>query len=242
MAWFLIIVGILFAVYGILIALINSGSYFFIIWFFLAVVFVLLGWSLKTGRLKRIHRSIKTIAVVLVVILLGSFIFCESKIVQGFHMRGVPDLDYIVVLGAQIREDGPSAILRWRLDKAISYLENNSRTKVIVSGGQGPNEPISEAAGMRDYLREKNIADERIIMEDRSGTTKENLKNSKLLLEDNKSVGIVTNNFHVYRALLIAEDVGYENVVGISAQSNALYLPNNILREYFALLKYYFLP
>lgn len=242
MASFLIIIGILFAAYGILIALLNSGSYFFVIWFLLAAIFIFLSWSLKTGRLQQIHKSIKRIVIILVVIFLGSFIFCEMKIVQGFHMQGISELDYLVVLGAQIREDGPSPVLRWRLDRSIAYLEENPQTKVILSGGQGSNEPVSEAEGMRDYLRKNGIAEERMILEDQSKTTKENLLNSKHLIGENQSVGIVTNNFHVYRALLIAQDVGYENVVGISAKSNGLYLPNNILREYLALLKYYFQP
>lgn len=239
MVYFLYIFAVLFAVYGILIAALNSGTYFFLIWFFLAAIFFLLGLSLRKNWLKRLRKSVKVTAVILTVVVLTGFIYCESKIVKGFALQGTPELDYIVVLGAQVQENGPSAVLRQRLDRAVAYLRENPQTKVIVSGGQGMNEPQSEAACMRDFLIEHEITHERIILEDQSRTTKENLENSKRFITENASIGIVTNNFHLSRALLIAQDLNYENVTGIAAKSTALYLPNNILRECLALLNYY---
>lgn len=81
------------------------------------------------------------------------------------HAQGKPDLDYVVVLGAQVRKSGPSLVLRYRLDKAIEYLDENPNTICIVSGGKGPNEPFPEAQGMADYLKEHGIAEQRILEE-----------------------------------------------------------------------------
>jgi len=115
----------------------------------------------------------------------------------------------VVVLGAQVRKSGPSLVLRYRLDKAIEYLDENPNTICIVSGGKGPNEPFPEAQGMADYLKEHGIDEQRILEEPDSKTTEENIVNSKKLIsDDNASVGVITNNFHMFRALQIAHKYG----------------------------------
>lgn len=142
------------------------------------------------------------------------------------------NFNYIIVLGAQVKENGPSAVLKYRLDVAIEYLNENPDTVCIVSGGQGYNEPFSEAKGMADYLKNQGIDVERIIQEDKSTTTVENIKFSMALMEQkNASVGVVANDFHVYRATQIAKKQGLHDVSGIAAYSSIPYLPNNILRE-----------
>lgn len=153
------------------------------------------------------------------------------------NVKPVKGLDYIIVLGAQVKESGPSVVLRYRLDRAVSYLKENDNTLVIVSGGQGINEKATEASVMKEYLINKGINENRIIIEDKSNTTKENLINSKKIIGNDKSMGIVTNNFHMYRALLIGKKYGV-NAVGIPSKSNSYYLPNNLLREVFAYIKF----
>ena len=91
---------------------------------------------------------------------------------------------------------------------------------------------------MAEYLLDKGIEENRILIEDKSTNTVENIKNSKGLLEEPyNGVGIVTNNFHMFRAVQIAKKQGLEGVCGIAADSNVLYLPNNILRECMGILK-----
>lgn len=116
-------------------------------------------------------------------------------------------------------KDGPSPVLKYRLDKAVEYLNENPDTVCIVSGGQGSNEPWSEAEGMARYLQEKGIDTARILTEDQSQTTGQNITNSKKLMKEGASVGIVTNNFHVFRALQIAKKYGLSDVCGIAADS-----------------------
>jgi uncharacterized SAM-binding protein YcdF (DUF218 family) len=153
-------------------------------------------------------------------------------------MRADPGMDYIIVLGAQVKEDGPSVVLKYRLDAAYDYMTENPDTMCIVSGGQGVNEPFSEAEGMKEYLLKNGIDRSRIILEDKSTSTAENFKYSKVLLKQPyDSVGIVTNNFHMFRAIHIAKAQGLKNVCGIAAPSNTIYLPNNVLRECLGILK-----
>ncbi len=165
----------------------------------------------------------------------------EGLISRGFRQQGKPNLDYIIVLGAQVREDGPSKVCKFRLDRAITYLEENPETLCIVSGGQGSNEPRPEAEVMADYLIEHGIPESRIIRESESKTTAENISKSRLLMPEGASVGIVTNNFHVYRGVMTAHKYGLSQACGIAAESTKFYLPHNMLREFFAVVKYFIL-
>lgn len=184
------------------------------------------------------HREIKTAFHILVIIGVTVFVVLCGMISKGFNEKGEKNLDYVIVLGAQMRENGPSAVLKYRLDAAIRYLNDNPDTICIVSGGQGPNEPYPEAEGMYHYLMENGIQKERILMESKSENTIENMKYSKAIMNKNyESVGIITNNFHMFRALQIAKKQGLKNVCGISADSNKLYIPNNVLRECGAIMK-----
>ena len=154
------------------------------------------------------------------------------------HAEGVPDADYLIVLGAQWKPEGPSRILMYRLDAAVVYLYQNPNTKVIVSGGKGPGEPISEAEGMAGYLIDAGIAKERIFQENTSVNTYENLRNSAAFLDKTKdSVVIVTNNFHVFRSEKLAKGQGYQNATGLAAYSFKPMQVHNLFREFFGVMK-----
>ena len=231
-----VILSVISSLYGISILNVNSGTLFFLIWFlisaFLIVIDCLIYFKVfeKYKVFKRIFIFVCTIGICVFLTILG-------LILSKMNVKPVNNLDYIIVLGAQVKENGPSVVLKYRLDRAVSYLKENINTLVIVSGGQGVNEPATEASVMKEYLIESGINEERIIIEDKSNTTKENLINSKKITGNNKSIGIVTNNFHMYRALLIGEKYKV-NAVGIPSNSNAYYLPNNLLREMFAFIKF----
>lgn len=233
----LIILGIISVLYGILILQVGSGTSFWLIWEVIGAGFLLWAILLHNGfwevhkKLGFAFHSIIVLGAVLLTIL------CVMIATQ-FSSKGVQDLDYIIVLGAQVREDGPSVVLKYRLDAAQDYLENNPETMCIVSGGQGTNEPCTEAEAMAEYLIANGIEKDRIILENMSKNTMENLKNSKELIEDlSDKVGVVTNNFHMFRAVQLAKGQGMENVYGIAAESTIIYLPNNVLRECLGILK-----
>ena len=145
------------------------------------------------------------------------------------------DLDYVIVLGARVKEHTVSNSLKKRLDKAIEYAEKNPETYLVLSGGKGLDEPVSEAQAMYRYL-----VPGQLLLEEHSVSTVENLAYSKLLIESHREmirhereernhlkfsrepkgnyliaadkpleVGVLTSNFHVYRACMIAKKMGF---------------------------------
>ena len=234
-----IILSIIFFIYGLLIKGVGSGTKFYLVWIILAILSLLLFFMLHYKLFDMIPIIFKKILFILFIIVLVIFLVCEGLIISKMHIKEKNDLDYIIVLGAQVYKDRPSSVLKYRLDRAITYLNENPNALCIVSGGKGENEPFSEGYGMKEYLVNNNINENRIIIEDKSKSTKENLINSNKIINDKtKTIGIVTNNFHMYRALLIAKKENI-NAYGVVASSKALYLPNNLLREFLALIKYY---
>lgn len=227
--------------YCIGIAGMGFGTYFFLIWGVLGAVFVLLGALLANRALiRRLPGWLK--AVCLTVFCLGAIVFAavEGMILTKYDATPTPGADYVIILGAQWKPQGPSNVLQRRLDKAIPYLNENPDTIVIVSGGQGPDEPVSEAAGMRQYLVDIGISDDRILIEDRSTNTWENLAFSGTMLDrENDRIVIVTNNFHMFRAMQIAKKQGYKNVEGLAADALKAMVPNNLLREFLGVVKDY---
>ncbi|MCL2488668.1 MAG: YdcF family protein [Oscillospiraceae bacterium] len=146
-----------------------------------------------------------------------------------------PENATVLVLGAQIRPDGtPSTVLANRLAAAAEYLSQNPESSVIVCGGQGANEPCSEAAAMRQYLLACGIADERIILEDTSTNTRENIQNACDLIRRHglpEQTVIATSEFHQYRAQQLAKQAGLQEPGAVSAASPGWLLPRYWLRE-----------
>lgn len=224
--------------YGFVVMGARSGTKFFLVWFLGAAFFFVCAYLLRTGRPSFLPQWLARACLAAVAAGFLLLVIIEAQVLLHFREKAKPDLDVIIVLGAQIRETGPTVVLRWRLDAAYEYLVANPDTRCIVSGGQGENEPRPEADAMRDYLVEAGIAPDRIVTERTSRNTVENIRNSMELFDaQNESAGIVTNDFHMYRALAIAKKQGIAGAQGISAESLLLFLPNNMLRECAGVLK-----
>lgn len=236
----LLLAGMISIGYFICIAFfVGHGTNFYFIWLFLGIGAVVLAVLLKK-EIWAAHIPLWFKRIFVTLACLGGVLFLvvEGCIISGFSRKGPSGLDYLVVLGAQMKANGPSKALQYRLDEAIRYLEENPDTQVIVSGGQGADEHISEAQGMQDYLVEKGIAPERIIMEDQSKNTFQNLTFSAEYLDrDEDAVGVVSNDFHVFRATRIAKKAGYEKVYGIAAKGEPFLRFNNMMREFFGVVK-----
>lgn len=217
----------------------GYGSSFFLIWGILAVGCLGLAWFLSHEKwLQRLPKWLKRGFVIGAAVAVVFFGIVEGMILSQCGAEAEPGADYMIVLGAQWKEDGPSYVLKKRLDKALQYLNENPRTQVIVSGGQGSNEPISEAQGMYEYLVAAGIEAERIFLENQSENTYENLVFSSEFLEtSNQRVVVVTNDFHMLRAMAIAKKQGYGRIEGLAADSYPGMLPNNLLREFFGIVK-----
>lgn len=234
------LLGMVFLLYFFCIAFfIGHGTNFYFIWLILGIGAVIFSILLKKGFFAA-HVPLLVRRLFIVLFCIGGvvFLFVEGCIISGFSNKGQAGADYVIVLGAQMKTSGPSRALQYRLDEAIRYLNENPDAKVIVSGGQGSDEPVSEARGMYDYLVKKGISAERISREDKSRNTFENLTYSAKFLDQEKdSVAVVTNNFHVFRAVKIAKKAGYKNVCGIAAKGEPFLQCNNMMREFFGVMK-----
>ena len=170
------------------------------------------------------------------------FLAVEIRIFSELLNKQEKKCDYLIVLGAHIEGDQVTNSLKRRLDRAMQYKEKFPKTRIIVSGGRGTGETVTEAEAMKKYLQQHGIKESCIEMEDQSTTTKENLAFSAAMLPDmNCPVGIVTNNFHIYRARQYARKLGYQNTCGIPAGCSRILLLNYAVREFFAVWKMWIL-
>ncbi len=147
-----------------------------------------------------------------------------------------------VVLGAQVRESGPSVPLWQRIDAAVDYLNEHKSSAAVVTGGQGTNEPISEAKSMYDNITAKGINANRVYMEDKATNTRENIRYSMKIIENNKlnkNIAVVTDSYHQLRARIIAGKEGVKSdVYAVSTKSTKIGLilyPTMFVREWAAI-------
>ena len=173
-----------------------------------------------------------------------SFCIVTALIAGRIADAPAPGADCVIVLGAAVRGETPSATFRARLDCAYDYLAENTDTKVIVTGGMGNGESVTEASAAKRYLEGRGIAPERIYMEDQSTSTQENLLFSKDILarefDEDARLILVSSDYHLYRAQLVAKKQGLQ-VETMGNPSIPYLIPNFYLREYVAVLGYWML-
>lgn len=219
--------GSLLILYAVILSFTESFAWYRIVW-------VILGIGLIVLR----NRILNPGMILLYVLVYGSVIaaclFVEVQNLKCIQAGKQRTADIIVVLGCKT----PSRAFNWRAEAAAGYLKAHPETTAVVTGGQGSDETISEGEAFHQRLVQLGIPDDRIRTETESTTTRENLINSDRLYElKNKTVGIVTNSYHIYRSILIAGQCGYTDVFGIPAKTLLFYEPDNILREMLALGK-----
>ncbi len=148
---------------------------------------------------------------------------------------------YILVLGARILDENtPCRVLENRLLIAKEYMNKFKDSKVIVSGGKGEDEPFSEAIVMKKYLIKHGICEHRIIIEDLSKNTFENLMNTRNLLCGANEILIITSGYHLFRAKMLAKRVGFKTIYLIGSQVSFKSRGRNLFREIFAIIKSFF--
>nr|WP_325211485.1 YdcF family protein [uncultured Oscillibacter sp.] len=179
----------------------------------------------------------------------GLGVVCLAGIEAAVVFRGEADnsgvpVDAVIVLGAGVNGETPSAALWSRIRAAEDYLEKHPEVPVVLSGGQGPGERITEAEAMRRALGGEDGAENaRFLLEERSANTAQNFAFSKALLEERgldtetAVIAVVTNDFHCFRAHMIAQKQGL-NIVDVPAELPWWWLTANYyLREAFAVVK-----
>ena len=193
--------------------------------------FLKAGWKrVKVRRFMAFLGSIIALCAILVAVETGCMI--------GACAKAPAEDATAIVLGCRVYGARASLMLRERLDAAVEYLEDNPKAACVVSGGQGNGENISEAECMYRYLVEKGIEPERIYKEDMSTSTEENIEFSVEIIKENdlnENVVIITNEFHMYRAGILAKNQGLS--YGSAPAGTAIWLfPTYYIRELYAIL------
>lgn len=189
-------------------------------------------WGKIIGKIAvMVVGGVVAVCAVLCVIFSVNMAICIEKPVE--------EPKVVIVLGCQVRGEEPSSMLAYRLIAAIEVLEANPEAVCVVSGGQGSGESISEAEAMYRFLLDRGIPESRIIREDKSVSTRENIRFSAALLSERgitDNIVIVTNDFHQYRADIYARENGYTAVGHHSSRTPARNILNYWIREWAAIM------
>ena len=263
----LIGLGVLCVAYFIVIVVYAGiGTSFAFIWLFFAalLLFLVYGRWYYSRNMDRIPRWVPVSVVTTCVAGVVALAVLCVLVFLGAASSDKKNLDYVIVLGARVKEHTVSNSLKKRLDKAIEYAQENPDTILVLSGGRGPGEDVSEAEVMRQYLEYNGVRPEQLLIEDRSVSTVENIAYSKVVIEEHRNrdkkelvpltrrttsvpyaiapdkpleIGVLTSNFHIYRARLTAEKWGFDNVYGISADSDPVLFIHMCVRECASIVK-----
>lgn len=174
--------------------------------------------------------------------LLFTIFFISASVFIGGVLRNMTTLvpkncDYLFILGAAVNGDIPSNVLQKRIDKAFEYLNAHPNTKAVCTGGLGPGDQLSEGRCIATVLADMGIAKGRILIEEQSTTTAENIRLGLEQIADRpECIGIVSSNFHIFRAKLIMKSFTSADTEGIGADFSGILLPHYILREYLTFL------
>ncbi|MCI6190532.1 MAG: YdcF family protein [Clostridium sp.] len=235
--------GIALIIYIILLSIMSGTKFAFsegIL--FIAALFII--YHFIKDKLKKKKTLFKTLKVIISLGIIG-IISIEGFII-AYPKKNKDNSDYILILGAGlINGKNPSLVLKGRLDAALESINDYGNTSyIVVSGGQGNDERISEAEAMKNYLVNHGVEEERIIMEDKSTSTNENFKFSKEKIEehskkdiDELNIKIITTDFHSLRSSILAKNAGYKNITSYSSPTKWYMAPVLYLREAFALIK-----
>ena len=254
------------AYFVVIVVYAGIGTSFAFIWLFFAalLLFLVYGKWYYARNLDRIPGWVPVSVVTTCVAGVAVLAMLCVLVFLGAATSAKSNLDYVIVLGARVKERTVSNSLRKRLDKAMEYAEDNPDTILVLSGGKGPGESTSEAEVMYQYLVYNGVWPEQLLIEDRSESTVENIAYSKVVIEQHRKknqkvlvplrqkttsvpyavapdrpleIGVLTSNFHIYRARMTAEKWGFDNVYGISADSDPVLFIHLCVRECASIVK-----
>ncbi|MGR3763059.1 YdcF family protein [Rossellomorea sp. NS-SX7] len=233
----ILFIGILLVVFG------RTFGVLFITANFVFILLILILLRKSEASMKKSFRYMARFFMVVYGVFLLSFIAVEGYIFYELEKSKEihrEEVDVVIILGAGLKGEIPSKTLLSRLEAGAAYLKTDKDVPVVVSGGQGEGESIPEAEAMGRYLVNHGISGDRIIYEKKSTTTYENLRNSMEVLEGtgmkNPDVLIVTSDYHVVRAKMIAAELGIDSQ-GLAGDSPFFVKVNYFIREYFAIVK-----
>lgn len=265
--WITLVVLLLYAVFALLystVVVYASGTGTSFLWFWpvtcvIALAAVVLLFLVLTGRLPRL----KTAGICLCTVFwlcMVVFLSVEAVVFSAGRKAPEENAEYVIILGAQVRGEVPTLVLNARIKAAAEYLKEHPQAVAVASGGKGSGENISEAEAIRRGLLRLGISEERILLENRSTSTAENLRFSAEVIQRyekeksdfqeetplcgtnastirfvSKKVLLVTNDFHVFRAVKLAKNLGYTDVSGLGATEFFAVTIQYYVREFFAI-------
>lgn len=205
------------------------------------IIYGILLYFEETGN--KFAKILRLTSHVLIACFIISLIIIESIIISNSKTTA-KDSDCIFVLGCGLRGDELTLMGKARADSAIDYLKSNPNCKAILCGGQGNGETVTEAEALYRYIEKAGIESHRLFKEERSTDTKQNIIYAKQIVEINglnpttDNFAIVTNDFHLYRSVIISNKAGFEKVEKINAPTPKLPFLRTCmyLREYFSLM------
>ena len=208
------------------------------------------GWFIFLGLGAKLLRRLRKNPVLLALsnlFRLGVFLYLLSVLLLYSYsnlVRNVKsyDPDILIVLGGGLKGSLPSLTLRNRLDEAVDYLEKNPEALLLVTGAQGPMEERSEAVAMWEYLVKEGVPSDKILLEEKATSTRENFLYSKELIASiwgitEPKIAFATTDFHILRSGLLARWAGFDNPVPITAGGVSYQTLGNYMREVLALYK-----
>lgn len=245
MKYFLIVTGLVFFINGGALCCVSNINTGLILTVLIGLFFF--AWGIFYEKVRELTQ--KGVLRVLKILVIVAVCF-EACLVSYVAIIGeidsvTYDEDALIVLGAGLRGDRVTLPLKARLDKALEYHKENPDALIIVSGGQGVQETVTEAYAMKKYLVEHGVPQDLVVEEDKATSTSENMKYSrKILVEkygDDVKIAFVTNNFHVFRSKQLAKSAGFKDVSHIHTSLQWYnYIPN-YLRETLAIFKMWIL-
>ncbi|WP_199092994.1 YdcF family protein [Sporosarcina sp. P1] len=179
------------------------------------------------------------IAIIIVLTIAGLGMFWmlpDDRIKQAQQMKANGNYGYAIILGAKVNGEEPSLSLQYRLESAVEYATQYPHVQFVLSGGQGKDEDISEAEAMYRYLQEHGIEKDRLIIEDQSTSTYENLQFSQNIIPEVVGVTIISSDYHLARARFLARQIGWESDVVVAKTPESV-KAKVAIRERLALLK-----
>lgn len=228
---FLLIDGVFFTIYSNF----NIGS---ILTILIGAFLIVCGiWMKKIMSMR--SRGARILRNIVAAGLCAATVFSLFLFLYGTNDTVTYDEDILIVLGAGVNGETPTEPLAARLNAAADYYAKNPDAVLIVTGGQGPQEDITEAEAMTRYLTANGVPEEKIVQEDRATSTSENFKFTKEIIGDNMqdhSIAVITNEFHIYRAKRLAELAGLE-VSTLHAPTPWYSAPAMYIREWLAVIK-----
>ena len=161
----------------------------------------------------------------------AGILFLCGKVITGGMINTADRADYAIVLGLALENGEPTPDLVARLDTARDYLEKYPKARLILTGGNADGSGRTEAAVMRDILTERGVPEDRMILEDRAETTKENFRNIAGMVSKDEPVVMISSNYHMDRAVRNAEKEGFSRIMRLPAPSGFFAYGANMLSE-----------